>query len=114
MLLTFVKPSTQQQPVTMLTRIPSQLIHAGSRLAGSLACLSTDKVIIFDIDESPKAVPRHMKVGATPKRMIYSPQLKALVVASSVKGNAFNTLENRKPDDTKDPAVDLSCIDLDT
>lgn len=111
-LLNFLKRPYQEHSVSMLTRIPSRRHHIRSGLEGSLACLTTDQIIIFDIDETPKAVPRHMEIRVTAKKMVYSPHLRALVVACSLSGNNFNTLEFRRPD-TKDRITHLALINPD-
>ncbi|KAI9789194.1 MAG: hypothetical protein M1816_006328 [Peltula sp. TS41687] len=105
--------STKRYPITVLTRISSQPPHEGPGLAGSLVGISANNLVVFDIDdEPPKAVARHMSVGATPKRMVYSPHLKSLVVASSSRKNNNNTLENRERGNTNDQAEVLSLFNL--
>ena len=98
-----------------VTKIHSQRHLAGSVLGSAVICVSADQLMVVEIEEMEKTVPRHLPIGGTPKKMIYSPLLNLLIVGftkkvlrpASVDGDAPN------PQSSSVAVSSLSFIDPD-
>ncbi|KAI9846584.1 MAG: hypothetical protein M1837_003825 [Sclerophora amabilis] len=75
------EPSFQQKSTSALTRIDLNGSNPGSPLDGCFVCISGDQLIIADIDEMSKTIPRHVAVSGSPKRIMYSKYADIIVVA---------------------------------
>jgi hypothetical protein len=83
-----VNPSLQQPGVNAVGKLGG----AG----GDLLIVSGSQLLLARLSLQPKAVPRHIPINGTPTRLMYSPTLRSLVVAASVKGRC--TLKFIDPD----------------
>ena len=77
------QPCYKQSPITAITRMhqQSQMDEAGHDR--SVVCVSGNKLIISKLDETLGTITRHISVGDTPRRVLYSKFLNLLVVAIS-------------------------------
>ncbi|KAK4963843.1 hypothetical protein LTR66_012624 [Elasticomyces elasticus] len=78
------RPAYKQAPVSAATRVPHVDSLGHCRLTYAFVIVSDETCIVAQLDEEIKAVPRYIPVEGTPCRLIYSSQLRCLVVASSV------------------------------
>ncbi|CZT43873.1 uncharacterized protein RSE6_03976 [Rhynchosporium secalis] len=80
-----LKPGLQQPKINSIVRMrPPQ---TGS-LSGSLLVISGSQLLVTSLSANAKLVPRHMALGGTPTRILYSHHLNALVVATSLAGKS--------------------------
>lgn len=76
-------PELPQPSINSLTgHVPSNGNDAHDRLL----VVAGSQLLLTSLDMTPKAVPRYLKIGGTPDRMIYSRQLHAFVVAVRING----------------------------
>lgn len=80
-----LKPGMCQPKINSLVKLrPPQ---SGSA-SGSLLIISGSQLLITGLSEQAKPVTRHMTIGGTPTRLLYSHSLDLLVVAASVDGKS--------------------------
>lgn len=79
------KPGLQEPRVTAVARMRPR--RSGG-VGGSLLLISGSQVFVAGLSTHAKPVTRHLTVGGTPTRLIYSRALGLLIVAASVKGRS--------------------------
>ncbi|KAI9816208.1 MAG: hypothetical protein M1827_001809 [Pycnora praestabilis] len=75
------EPPFQQSPMATLSQISTDAHFEATGLAGCVVCVSGTKLIVAVLDEIPKMIPRRIPVKGTPRRVMFSKQLRMLVVA---------------------------------
>ncbi|KAL5316563.1 hypothetical protein ACEPPN_015612 [Leptodophora sp. 'Broadleaf-Isolate-01'] len=80
-----LKPSLYQPKINTIVRMRPP--HSGET-SGSLLVISGPQLLITGLSAHAKPVTRHMAVGGTPTRLLYSHSLDLLVVATSIDGKS--------------------------
>ncbi|KAH7383734.1 mono-functional DNA-alkylating methyl methanesulfonate N-term-domain-containing protein [Cadophora sp. MPI-SDFR-AT-0126] len=80
-----LKPGMYQPKINSIVRMRPARFGPTS---GSLLVISGLQLLITGLSEQAKPVTRHMNVGGTPTRLLYSHSLDLLVVAASVDGKS--------------------------
>jgi hypothetical protein len=84
--LTDVKsPGLQQSAISSVARLLPGL-SGGSD--GGILLVSGSQLLLADLHTQAKVVPRHISIGGTPTRLLYSQSLEVLIVGVSVKGKS--------------------------
>lgn len=91
-------PSKSSGPVTSVTVLDESLSGNGDSL--SLLLTSDTHILFAELQSEARAIPRHLPVGGTPLKIIYSHALDCLIVAVKVDG--LPTLKFLDPDTGKD------------
>jgi len=106
-----MNPSLQQPAVNSIARLLPD-ISGGN--GDDILLVSGSQLLLASLSTQPKAVPRHMPIGGTPTRLLYSQTLKALIVAASVDGRCTllfidpeTGVDLSKPVDKKGAPVDF-------
>lgn len=109
-----VQPAYQQEGLSSVIRLPFQTHPPNFGLRGSVVCLSDDHLIFLGLDELEKEVPRHMVIGGTPRRILYSWHLDLLVVTySKLSGNVMDTHQsNDQQQPIREIVSSVKLIDL--
>ncbi|KUJ10314.1 uncharacterized protein LY89DRAFT_740042 [Mollisia scopiformis] len=92
-------PSLRQPSITTFAQL-RQSTSPTSRLNESLLLVSGSTLFLADLSIQPKVVPRHILIGGTPTRLLYSHSLNALVVGMTIDGKS--TLKFMDPETGED------------
>lgn len=104
-------PAFMQRPWGCFTQAASRIPHGYSRFgAGSLFCLAGSSLLLADLSTSPEPdmVPRRMPLNGTPTRVLYSEELKNLIVLYTI------TTVDRRQRRRLQPAIALIDPDAET
>ncbi|PVH85978.1 hypothetical protein DL98DRAFT_650482 [Cadophora sp. DSE1049] len=80
-----LKPGMYQPKINSIVKM--RPLRSGAT-SGSLLVISGSQLLITGLSEQAKPVTRHMAVGGTPTRLLYSRSLDLLVVAAAVDGKS--------------------------
>lgn len=80
-----LEPGMQQPKVTSIANQPPLQFGGNSR---DLLLTAGSQILVASLNSLPKAIPRHMLIKGTPSRLLYSPALEILVVATLMNGKS--------------------------
>lgn len=80
-----LKPLPQQPPINGLARLRPNLVDGSN---GGLLLISGSQLLLASLNAQVTAVPRYLPIKGSPSRILYSPHLQCLVVASIVDGKS--------------------------
>ncbi|KAI9684390.1 MAG: hypothetical protein M1829_002200 [Trizodia sp. TS-e1964] len=98
--------------VDALSRIQLQPHVVIAGYSNSILCVSRNELIIAELDKMPRTIPRHISINGTPRRIIFSPRLRLLVVATAQHEREHSFI-NGKPHYKLTTRASLALIDPD-
>jgi hypothetical protein len=84
--LTDVQDQRRQQPkINSIARLP---IYMSAAISSGILLVDGSQLLVTGLNTQAKAVPRHIPIGGSPSRLMYSESLDALIVGATVDGKS--------------------------
>lgn len=78
-------PRRQQPKIDSVARLP---LNMSAAISNGILIVDGSQLLIAGLSTQAKAVPRHIPIGGTPSRLLYSKSLDVLIVGASVEGKS--------------------------